>query len=584
MLKYKKPFINISFVMIELLILSALIYRIQRGMETTDESFYASVGYRIAKGNIPIKEMWEMQQTSYILLYPFFKIYTLIKGSEGIQLAMRFFNLVLSIFAALPLAIFLKKLTSTKFSCLLITCYAVYAPFSLYTLGYNNMLFHFGVLTVGFLLMGYMEDNHIYFFLSGSSIALMAFCYPTQIITCCLLSIFLPVFLFMLKATDKKGKYLAFLCGGIQIAIIIITLLFLLCGFHGLQTGIHGMLSDAAYGSAKSISPLLFWEIIKYYFMPLQWFPLLIFILCTILLLIFPANKLYGLIAMAVFPGICYYFSWNFDFYATNTMGHIMQLCSYAFPIMLCCKECRQNKYVHAILWLQYVPCFLIYTVVSLSSAGSYMQANNCLIIAALAGMEAWLLTIASFKHLYKYTLLKVSFPLLLSGCLLLAFYKVVYRDSPIEFLTSKMESGPFKGIYTTESWNEYYTNTYELLQKMQEKEKTVCILYRANFAYLMLDQMIPCTPATWGIYDSINNEQTFLYFFENVNVPDIIFIVDPPEPYERNALPSTFDYCSEFTPLLTKYISENYTLVEVVEQEACATVRKYYAKNTEDK
>lgn len=573
---------NAGFWVIEALVFIALIYRIQCGIETTDEAFYAALGFRIAKGNVPIREMWEMQQTSYILLYPFFKIYIMLNGTEGIQLAMRIFNIFCSAAVSVPLFLFLKKIISARLSLLVCTCYVLYAPFCVYSLGYNNMVFHFGMLTIGFLLLGWLKGGKSYFFLAGASIALMAFSYPTQVITCAVMVLLFPLLLHLAKTTEILWKTLAFTAGGALTALIFSVMLVALCGIDGFWLGLNGIMSDAAYAGTKTAPDIfrLLGEMIQYYLMPLAWIPLLAFVLAEIWLLVTPKRRLYGLMLAAVFPILCCFYDWNSVKSGTSIMGNLMQIFSYIFPLLLVCKAVRKNKYLRAVIWLQYLPCFLIYIVITLSSAGSYKQANHCFIIAALAAVEAYVivLEIKQKRSAWVKNLIQGAFVIGCAGVMLLSFYKVVYRDAPIRDLTSRVSSGPFAGLRTTQDRNEYYANTFNELQQMQEEGKTVCVLWRANYAYLMLDKMIPCTPSMWGIYDSINNEQSFLLYFAQIGKPDCIFTVEPAEGYEMNPVDSSSEHGSQFSPLLAEYIDSHYYLTDFVYRDSCAVIRKYCA------
>lgn len=573
---------NAGFWVIEALVFIALIYRIQCGVETTDEAFYAALGFRVVKGNVPIREMWEMQQTSYILLYPFFKIYTMLNGTEGIQLAMRIFNIFCSAAVSVPLFLFLKNIISTRLSLFVCTCYVLYAPFCVYSLGYNNMVFHFGVLTIGFLLLGWLKGGKSYFFLAGVSIALMAFSYPTQVITCAIMVLFFPLLLYLAKTTEIFWKTLAFTVGGVLTALVFSVMLVALCGIDGFWIGLNGMMSDAAYGGTKTASYIfrLFGEMVQYYLMPLAWIPLLVFVLAELWLLVTPKRRLYGLMLVAFLPILCCFYDWNSVKSGTNIMGNLMQIFSYIFPLLLVCKAVRKNQYLRAVIWLQYLPCFLIYIVITLSSAGSYKQANHCFIIAALAAVEAYVivLEIKQKRSTWVKNLIQGAFVIGCVSVMLLSFYKVVYRDAPVKDLTSRVSSGPFAGLCTTQDRNEYYTNTFNELQQMQEEGKTVCVLWRANFAYLMLDKMIPCTPSMWGIYDSINNEQSFLLYFAQIGKPDYIFTVEPAEGYEMNPVDSSSERGREFSPLLAEYMDSHYYLTDFVYRDSCAVIRKYCA------
>ena len=112
------------------------------------------------------------------------------------------------------------------------------------------------------------------------------------------------------------------------------------------------------------------------------------------------------------------------------------------------------------------------------------------------------------------------------------------------------------------------------ILGDIQEQNKSTCVLYQSNFAYLMLD-MIPATPTTWGVYPYINNQNAYYEYFKlgKQHIPETFFIVDVPEMY---------NYCGqreeyyEFCEQLKSLIADNYILTEEIPIYETGSIKKY--------
>jgi hypothetical protein len=371
-----------------------------------------------------------------------------------------------------------------------------------------------------------------------------------------------------------------FAAGGGGMALIIIIMLICICGIQNLQIGINEMMGDAAYASSKTFLEYLniLEKTFKYCLMPFS-FPLfLAYFSITALCIALVKDKIFSFILIAIYPVMAYYAALQFTYSGTHMSGNIQQMFSYAVPLMFLFKDIRRNKIAWAILWFQYIPTIVFYSVISISSAGSYMQANHVMIIHTIAAIELFVILIRGTEvfEINTRQILVFTFVCLLVATSFINYYKVVYRDGSLETLTSKVESGPFAGIYTTESRKEYIENTYSLMQDMQVPGKSACVLFRANYAYLMLDQMIPCSPALWGIYDGVNNEESFLRYFRLIETPDYIYVVEPADGFEMNITSSSWDSVTQITTKLANYIESNYVLEEINSKNLSARIMKF--------
>lgn len=283
-------------------------------------------------------------------------------------------------------------------------------------------------------------------------------------------------------------------------------------------------------------------------------------------------------ILLACYPFVALYIAFHLPFLDTHIPGNIMLAFSAVCPILLFLAE-KNRKQMMMIFVYQCVPGYFLYFTIAVSSAGAHQQAVQSLIITSIGAMECYILLLREMdlkifiNKISRYTLLCASVL-----AVLLTYYSVVYRDEPVNELTEQVEVGPYKGLYTTMKQKDFMEKSYEQLQKMQEKGKSVCVLYHANSVYLMLDEMIPCSPNAWGIYSGINNEQSFFDYFDKVRLPDYVFVVDLLH-YEREIPEGAISFYPRVAPNLANYIQKAYSLEEVSEGDEHIFIAKYARK-----
>jgi hypothetical protein len=94
----KNNFSNLSFVISFLILICILAIRIKAGLDLTDEmQFYSQIEGLVKTGNLFSNDLF-IQQTGYILFYPFFYIYHLIFDFNGLVFFGRLLMAVLSLF------------------------------------------------------------------------------------------------------------------------------------------------------------------------------------------------------------------------------------------------------------------------------------------------------------------------------------------------------------------------------------------------------------------------------------------------------------------------------------------------------
>lgn len=93
--------------------------------------------------------------------------------------------------------------------------------------------------------------------------------------------------------------------------------------------------------------------------------------------------------------------------------------------------------------------------------------------------------------------------PIMLSGamcgCFIYGAYAYMYREADFSLLTSRVESGPYKGLYTTQERNDGVTELEKYVRRYTSSEDLLLVMDNDPFIYLMSDA-VPCAPSTWDM------------------------------------------------------------------------------------
>jgi hypothetical protein len=173
-----------------------------------DSEYQLSMAYRIIKGDLPVKQMWEPNQTSAFLCALLMKIYMTVTGTTtGIVLYTQIIGLIIRGSICLLLYRAISKYTHTKAAAAASTLYFFTAPKDILTPEYSNMQLWFGTLLFLSLLMYFDRQKKIYLLLSALSLCLGIFSYPSFVL------VYFMVLLILYKYSEHFFKDAALVTG-----------------------------------------------------------------------------------------------------------------------------------------------------------------------------------------------------------------------------------------------------------------------------------------------------------------------------------------------------------------------------------
>jgi hypothetical protein len=223
-----------------------------------------------------------------------------------------------------------------------------------------------------------------------------------------------------------------------------------------------------------------------------------------------------------------------------------------------------------------------LYFILAISSGGGHRNAVCGLIFTSIISLKILIEVVSETSQVESHIKLNTRdicfLILLIIGCEIFLFYKAPYRDQDISKLTAKVETGIFKGLYTTPDRKQHIEDLESVVKQLEDPNETIMVLYHNCYVYLMVN-MLPKTPSSWGCYDyqayKFDNQSIFMsYLDKKANVPDNILIID---------IPKQFDYSLErveryepYYPKLNNFIKNHYYPIGTYEQGLSGKVTKY--------
>lgn len=578
---------NILCIVFGILCLGFFLYRLMRGVDTTDESYYMTLAYRLVQGNVLFYDVWDISSTFSVIPAFFLYIYYKIFGSfAGCVLFSRFVFFVLNSGIAALLFLLFRKKYGINWALLLSMIYLFYAPFSIYTNSYNNYVVLFSSLVILLIQLGKDAGNNKYYFLAGAAGALLVFAYPTMIL-------FAPLMILMLLIQKKnlKKAWLFLTLGGLSTAVIMAGILLAVVGYRSIAVWVSNLLGDPVYGESSLLQSVL--KSMEYIFYPITKSGLLIKLFFVYLFAAGQLARKYPSIRLSVlvYPIIIlldmYPFQETQEAYAT---GNYIFFLAFLGPFLIAFMERYKSRFLQ-ILYYEWLPAFLVYMIIAASSYGGAGQGTYALIFAALTTVQGFIL-IAKEVHENQTNgaksgrrwICRISVSVMLCIAVLgeLWIYgSVVYRDEPVNQLDYQVKTGPYKGLYTTNRKGQYLAELESVMSELNEQGRTALVLYHCNYAYLFLD-MMPKTPTVWGLYpmDGMDNQQNYLNYFSvgPEYIPDYIYIVNNPIEYDYDG--QREEYYS-YANRLNAFVDLNYEYVCEEEFGGTGSVKKYQLVST---
>ncbi len=515
------------------------------GFGGNDEAFYLTVPHRFLMGDAPFRDEWHLSQMSGLLLMPFVWLYTTITGStEGIILAARFAYIVFH--SAVSLAIYIRIRRYGYISLFASVLYLIFTPFNIMALSYNTMGLDFVTLTgVVMGTAGYKKKLPI--ILSGLAFAAAVLCSPY------LLAAYLLYFICMIVHQLIRNKNINFVLksklfaprtfgfftlGAAILAAVFFIFVFTRESITDIFNNLPYLLTDPEHPQLSILTQFsryfssIFNEAENFKF------GIIAYLIVLLTMSLDKKRKNHRSIYLIASAGVSIYSLFVFlPDSATSTFNSIMYPMIFTgITSYILCNNKLKNLFA-GLFVLGIIYSFALaltsnqyFYVISMASASTNIASFVFLsqIIRELKERPddvtypklskqisfvfiAFLIGMQSFVQLYSKT------------------NHVFWESGNTSVLTSKIDEGPAKGIYTNaNNYNDYSQIYYDLKAFCDGKEKkNTLFLTSRTWCYLAAEDMPYGTLSAWiseSIPENINRLKTY-YTVNADKTPEYIYI-----------------------------------------------------------
>ncbi len=464
----------------------------------SDESFYASNLYRISKGDKFFLDEWHYTVLSAYVVYPFYALYVLLKGStEGVYLYLRDLCVLFSLIVSLMTYNCLIRKSFSKTAALLASVgVLIYSRANISGCSYYNMGFIL-FLTVAIVL--YMD-----FYSHKTLIAILA----GIILTMCIVTVpyVLPVLpvIFVFSFVLKKKEYL---------------IMSISSGISGLLFGAYLILSIGIGNilGSKVLSTTGFngSKLLQYFYDFGHFFAhtLIIQFFCLVI------NSVNGNKWIKRFTLACSTACLLFNLYNKRTLlgGAGISLIVFSLQLIpLVWKDMEEEK-KRLIVYFAVVGLLFSYIV--------YMSSDTELDAATIGFTIVQISAILIIAE----TLGIIGESVLIIALMCTFFLRIfgVYRDDYLQNCTDLITRGPAKGLYTTA---EHYAQYEDICADIDEYIKPLgsdtglLVSKVAPWSYIYADT--ECASFTTWIVDM--SDERLEEYYKTHPFPDVVLILDP--------------------------------------------------------
>ena len=257
-----------------LLLAGALWMRTPYGFDWTDEPYYTALPYRLALGDRPFVDAWEVHQLSALIALLFLRLYLLINGGStvGVILYFRYVLIAVQMFIAFYGFFVIRKRSGNLPGLLVSALLLLYAHYGINSFSYNMMAPLFAALS-GLLLFDAFDCGGcpVKLFLSGAVYGLSVMAQPYFIVSLpvwivfwaliCLSKneMFIKTRTLLSKKLGGRGAVrglLVFTAGGLFLLLIVAGYVFAQSSLSEIAVGIAGMLGDPDHEPINAVRVL----------------------------------------------------------------------------------------------------------------------------------------------------------------------------------------------------------------------------------------------------------------------------------------------------------------------------------------
>lgn len=478
-------FATVVAVVFGLGVLVALWWRFRFGIDLTDETFSIALPYRFTRGDRPFLDEVSTAQTAGLVLYPFVWLHVKLRGTTGIVLFVRHVHLLFKAFAAVGVWFAARRWLDSRSAriAVAITPFA-FVPHSIPNVGYN-------VLACSLLVVGGFcsaaaianDDRTLrerLLLASGFAYALGVFAYPPIAPAPVLGAVLL-----LALAPRQRVRSVLLLAAGAALALILLSPPLL-------RAGKSGVLATFQFGSGMVARPRS-----KLLLVLTDWWSKGFTLYAWSYGLAFAAwiSRSRTAVKLAV-PVIVYLAATWWSEQATTALCGIntVTFAGLLAPAMLLVARPSGLVWRGAVLVI--VPAWVAGHATAYASSNATDAGGIGMLPATVAFV---VLAVRALEQARSERTWAIAPAMLFSALLTHRAFTFVYRDAPLEQLSTLVSTGPFKGMMTTAPRAKMFSELESVFARYDRKGGRVLVVYEQPGAYLF-SRMPPSANTVWPL------------------------------------------------------------------------------------
>lgn len=506
-----------------------LFWRCFYSVNTTDEAYYIGTVYRLWFGDGMLCDEWNpTQQMCSFWLYPFYALFRLILGSnDGMILAFRLLYIAFQLFISGYLYGKLKKFGYISF--LPIFFYLLSTAFNINSLSYNTMANSaLAALLVTLAMMDKPDWKNCIWCGIFASLVVMGnpyavFAYVLYGISCVAVSL---IFKKLNKAVPVSIQMMTFFKMSLTAAVIMI--LFLLFTFwhatlERIMKNLPYIIGDQEHVQRWNVKISDYFRYFTEYYYGAVIVPTAVSVSASFDKKRVKHGAVYmGLTVLSIVPYMIYHGIIS-DYVPINLVT--VPICFLGLTAYVV-----SEKKLSRIFYIWYLPAMVYPFIVQITSntgplavsAGFVTAGAASVLLAAVWAMEQESRLVRNILH-----------AVILAQLLIMLYLRITYVwvDAPLSELTTKVERGAAKGLYTTEEAAVFYEEMYDDIDALNMTEEDGFLVVGSEpLLYLYADRQV-ASYSTWQVYTN----ETRLYRYYEIHdgegrFPSVVYCAEADE------------------------------------------------------
>ena len=479
-------------------------------VNTTDEAYYIGTVYRLWFGDGMLCDEWNpTQQMCSFWLYPFYVLFRLILGSnEGMILAFRLLYIVFQLFISGYLYGKLKKFG--YISILPIFFYLLSTAFNINSLSYNTMAN--SALAALLVTLGMMEKpdwkNGIWCGIFASIVVMgnpyAVFAYILYGIACVAVTLIFKKLKKDVPVALQFGTFfkMSLTAAGVLVVFLIFT--FWHATLERIMNNLPYIVGDQEHVQRWNVKISDYFRYFREHYFGAVLVPLVVSGSALFDKKRVEHGALYMILSvLATLPYMIYHGLIS-DYVPVNLVT--VPICFLGLPAFVVSK-----KPLHKVFYIWYLPAMVYPFIVQITSNTGPLAVSAGFVTAGAASV----LLAAAWAEEQEGSLLKnVVHGVILLQLIMMLFLRITYvwADAPLSELTTKVERGAAKGLYTTELTAGYYEEMYDDIDALNMTEEDGFLVVGSEpLLYLYADRQV-ASYSTWQVY---TNETRLYRYYE---------------------------------------------------------------------